>query len=805
MPSLNLDTLRSLDAKKTYYISNSTGQIKEAGRWQKFKTLLGIGDGRDKVQKLLDEVKVALLAASGETDNAKLSAEIKKYDDDHNWHCSLSGRSLSAIANRFAVANADKIASTSAREISEKQITALVKDTVRPCLRREDWPDDAVAYLERAAKPLVDHPPMKDADGGRRVLDEEAFNKQLKDLLDAASTDLVHIATDARLGMPRFDKAYLDHVFSTLYDENGVRNEKTTADLRPASDIRFEVGRKAAGNCPPQFEEASYSALVRTAIDACGKDTDVLYRVLSIMRRILVNDGGQVRTPEAVRQYVDGIRANFAELREVAKGNKNILRNGLEALREMTGKPLSPGLITKIAQFTSTLDLDHVGKLSPSSEGYDIHMAMRQLQDAFRRMLFELRLVTQVDGQDDLVQARLIANGLMLGRFPLETLRRINAALETPQAARVQQFYYGIATGTETPDVAGTFPIGVQTMISGRGANMANTIDTTKNALDTMLGMPPKPIDSSKAKSVSYRSIDGDKIFSDIKDDVEAEAKAERKTYLAQQAVKGNGLAATRVRGLISNLLDEAPFKPEEFMRKRFTNNIRPLLSLAALNDAKKVAQGVLKDTGFAKAIADGTLEVEIKGGGKLSSDPDEALDQLAQHVTDRKDATFATIDPLARRKVAIIAGLLGDKTAQAISDGVGLALDPEGGKSALTLSGGGTVKRRITLDYDINKRLQLNIDAERTGGIVRMGSESFRLEPGSVVKTHFTVNIDTPSMEKLEQNIDLDAFDGTAAEAIASAPGSVPDRSERVKESLGADHMIGGLVTAAKVDFILD
>ena len=47
---------------------------------------------------------------------------------------------------------------------------------------------------------------MADAGGGRRVLDEAAFATQLKALLDAASTDLVHISCSARLGLPRFDK-----------------------------------------------------------------------------------------------------------------------------------------------------------------------------------------------------------------------------------------------------------------------------------------------------------------------------------------------------------------------------------------------------------------------------------------------------------------------------------------------------------------------------------------------------------------------------------------------------------------------
>ena len=42
--ALNIDTIRSLEADKTYYLANSTGQIKEAGAWQKFKCFFGIGD-----------------------------------------------------------------------------------------------------------------------------------------------------------------------------------------------------------------------------------------------------------------------------------------------------------------------------------------------------------------------------------------------------------------------------------------------------------------------------------------------------------------------------------------------------------------------------------------------------------------------------------------------------------------------------------------------------------------------------------------------------------------------------------------
>ena len=41
---LTLDTIRSLDANKSYYISNATGQIKQAGFWHKFKMYFSVGD-----------------------------------------------------------------------------------------------------------------------------------------------------------------------------------------------------------------------------------------------------------------------------------------------------------------------------------------------------------------------------------------------------------------------------------------------------------------------------------------------------------------------------------------------------------------------------------------------------------------------------------------------------------------------------------------------------------------------------------------------------------------------------------------
>ena len=290
----------------------------------------------------------------------------------------------------------------------------------------------------------------------------------------------------------------------------------------------------------------------------------------------------------------------------------------------------------------------------------------------------------------------------------------------------------------------------------------------------------------------------------DILREVETVAKFEREKFLATRAVKGDGPAAGRVRQMISALLEEFPFRAADTMKEHFTDNVKPLLSLAALTDAKKVAKGELKDTGFAQAIADGTLEVELEGGGKLSSDPDEALDQLARQIADREDATFATLDPTARRKVALIAGVLGDKAKKAISDGVGIALDPEGGRSVLAISGGGE-KRRVKLDCKGGNHIVMQIQTERTGATLRTGAESYRLGPGSVVRIGYRFELGKDAMKRFEQDVNIDAFDGSAAEEIASDHGSVPGRANRVREALGENLVLGDISNAASVDFVLN
>lgn len=92
-------TLRLLDPNKSYYLSNTTGEIKQAGVVQWFRCLLGVGGGRAKAAALAQKIKTALLAEAAVNGDPQLEADIAALDTKH----SLSGRRLREIGNKFAI------------------------------------------------------------------------------------------------------------------------------------------------------------------------------------------------------------------------------------------------------------------------------------------------------------------------------------------------------------------------------------------------------------------------------------------------------------------------------------------------------------------------------------------------------------------------------------------------------------------------------------------------------------------------------------------------------------------------------
>ena len=121
--SITATTLAQLDANKSYYLSNTTRTIKEAGFWQRFKCWTGWGDGREKVQRLAEAVKSALLADAAISSEAKLSEELEGLNKNE----SLSGASIRQIATRFKADHAAAIAASDAYREAERIADGQIK------------------------------------------------------------------------------------------------------------------------------------------------------------------------------------------------------------------------------------------------------------------------------------------------------------------------------------------------------------------------------------------------------------------------------------------------------------------------------------------------------------------------------------------------------------------------------------------------------------------------------------------------------------------------------------------------------
>lgn len=135
--------LTQLDASKDYYLSNSTGTIKEAGFWQHFKCWTGWGDGRAKAARLADAIKTALLEDAAIKSEAKLTAELDGLDKTR----SLLGSDLRQIASRFKADHAQAIATSDACRIAE----TIVDDQMKTWVERGDVLPEAesLKYLKK--------------------------------------------------------------------------------------------------------------------------------------------------------------------------------------------------------------------------------------------------------------------------------------------------------------------------------------------------------------------------------------------------------------------------------------------------------------------------------------------------------------------------------------------------------------------------------------------------------------------------------------------------------------------------------
>ena len=210
---IDSSALLRLDPNKSYYLSNTTGEIKEAGVVQWLRCKLGIGGGRTKAAALAERIKTALLAEAAATSDSQLEADIGAL----NTKISLSGRKLRDIALKFTT---KKEALRSLEKNAERQVDSHADNNlfIHPAPSSKAFMKKALVY--------ACHTLVQEACGDRGGVDVDDFvhRKSFRLLSPTRFWEpIMHAAEYAQEHLPGFP---IEHLPGDGEDDPGMPGMK---------------------------------------------------------------------------------------------------------------------------------------------------------------------------------------------------------------------------------------------------------------------------------------------------------------------------------------------------------------------------------------------------------------------------------------------------------------------------------------------------------------------------------------------------------------------------------------------------
>ena len=198
----------------------------------------------------------------------------------------------------------------------------------------------------------------------------------------------------------------------------------------------------------PQEEINELKNTVREIFDTCtSADAREILCTSADAREILCKNivpivlrgDDTIRGKEEIKAKADAIKANFRELRTVAKGNRQILKAGKLMLDSLAGKSLPPGRIAVLTAFATGKDakLDAIKRLKPSSGIVSITKALIQVAKNIKAA-FATNDIKFGSFEGDMSNPQIaFVTEVMLMRLAPAKLRAIQGALTGGNAAQL--------------------------------------------------------------------------------------------------------------------------------------------------------------------------------------------------------------------------------------------------------------------------------------------------------------------------------------------------------------------------------
>ena len=388
-PNVNIDTLKSLEANKTYFLSSTTGEVKEASWWMRFKCAIGVQSARQKVANLIDAVRTTLLDAAGKTgDDATLDTDIRTV----SLKSMVKGSVIKDIASRFSVANEQGIAKMQAKGVLKNVATIIARNVLKDNPNAAKSEDLAAIALHALKPRLGNQLPTREDDNGNKTLDEDTYLGTLGQAMLDIQAQLSNVVNSDALGGAQIDKNYANHVIDTLYNPDGTSSGKTVADLKTPMEVKVDVAFKLGKDLLNNRVQIVHSLLQRMGVDPekklgeilsfCNGDKELEDYVLEIAPSLCMNSNNKLRSDESIQAKISAIRGSLEEIKTLQKSYPGTAAQIKDAVSLLDSTAFPRGTLTKIAKAIETCSFTRTRSLNSRSSISDIFKAMDEIRVA---------------------------------------------------------------------------------------------------------------------------------------------------------------------------------------------------------------------------------------------------------------------------------------------------------------------------------------------------------------------------------------------------------------------------------------
>ena len=421
---------------------------------------------------------------------------------------------------------------------------------------------------------------------------------------------------------------------------------------------------------------------VRGILGSC-KYPDEAKVLSAVIEKICMTGDGKFRSSGEMEAKANALKANFAELREAAKGNQSILKAGASMLELLGGKSLPQGQIGKLVAFATgkEVKMDVIRRLRADTGPVTIARALIQLEKNIQAALSSANIVFDVYEADNANPVRDFFATAMLQRLGDGKLGKIQQALTGEEAARLENLVETLESWRGKIPIAGLDDGQVnETIMGDAGTSVPEGLrDEIKSAMQGIVLHGKRTMSSIISvitgrevpdlppnKEVPYNTL---MILDDIKD-VAKESLQRKKSHYIDQTVSGDGQKADLMRKLISDKIGDYSQIPSRAVLRDISEKTMESLNGKFAGEMNKIVGGGEGTAGL-KTFA----EIKI-GGQALPGDVGKAKDGIAQFVSGGKAKDFASLQGADLRKAQMLLALISPESQKAIAEGFLAGLD---------------------------------------------------------------------------------------------------------------------------------